>query len=134
MEPGMIRMHHHALRIGGNLKPSWSRNDRGSRDVEGCVIGRNVFALALIVGLLFLPGATAQGSAASCCGSDCGPCPLSFCKTTRADRAALPPAFALALPAVDPLSLGVFRAIGMPAPAENAAASRVPASFHPMRS
>ena len=97
------------------------------------MIARRVFALALIVGLLFLPGATAQGSAASCCGSDCGPCPLSFCKTTRADRAALPPAFSLALPVADALSLDVFRAVGLPAPAEGAAVSRVPTSFRPMR-
>ena len=97
------------------------------------MIGRKAFALALIVGLLYLPGATAQGSAASCCGSDCGPCPLSFCKTTRADRAALPPAFALALPSVGAPPLGVFCAVGLRAPAEGAADSRVPASFRPMR-
>jgi len=97
------------------------------------VTGRKAFALALIVGLLYLPGATAQGSAGSCCGSDCGPCPLSFCKTTRADRAALPPAFDLAPPLVGALALDVFRAIGIPAPAESAAVSRLPASFRPMR-
>jgi hypothetical protein len=34
---------------------------------------------------------------------------------------------------VVPLSLDVFRAVGMPAPAENAAASRLAASFRPMR-
>ena len=97
------------------------------------MIGRSVFALALIVGLLFLPGATAQGSAASCCGSDCGPCPISFCKTTRADRAALPFAFGLAPPSADAPPLDAFRAIGLPAPREGAAVYRIPAGFRPMR-
>jgi len=97
------------------------------------VTGRIAFALLLVVGLLVLPGATAQGSAASCCGSDCAPCPLSFCKTARVDRAALPPAFTLGPPTVAPLSVSVDRTIGVPAPTESAALSRVPASYRPMR-
>jgi hypothetical protein len=93
---------------------------------------RAVFACLLAAALLALPGWTAGARGASCCGDDCAPCPLSFCKTTRADRALVPEPAALG-----PVPIALIRATAAaPFAIPSAAAVATfagPGSFRPMR-
>jgi hypothetical protein len=93
---------------------------------------RAVVAFLLAAGLFALPVSTAGAAGSSCCGTDCSPCPLSICKATRAERALVPHAAALA-----PLALCAEVAAPVAAldVASDAASRsfRVPRSFHPMR-
>jgi len=89
-------------------------------------------ACVLAVALLALPGWTSGARGTSCCGPDCSPCPLSFCKTTRADRALVP-----AVAGLGPLAVALILGAAATAVVIRGApgAARFPgqASFHPMR-
>jgi hypothetical protein len=95
-------------------------------------VTRILLAILLAAGLAALPGWTAGALGASCCGTDCSPCPLSFCKATRADRALLPPTAGLA-----PLAAVLIHPAPT-APLERAGLGALqrfsaPESFQPMR-
>lgn len=94
--------------------------------------GRVAIALALAAALLALPGWTSGAPAASCCGVDCTPCPLSFCKTTRADRALLPAVAALAA-ATEVAAAPVSFESSPIRPASHGPAGHEPRAFHPLR-
>jgi hypothetical protein len=89
-------------------------------------------ALLLAAGLLAVPAVSGGSPAAACCGADCSPCPLSFCKTTRADRAVIPTVAALAPAAVHVVASLDASPHGFASPDETLVA-HAPRAFRPLR-